>query len=108
MNYFNTSTNIIILLLFAYVISYIILYLATIYNLSASGKGSILDNPYLLKFMTMITTIIYYTFYAVQQLGIKMYIVGYNIWLTNDFHSMVLLGIFLLSMAIAILYMKLY
>jgi hypothetical protein len=104
MNYVNTSSNILILLLATYVVSYIIIYLATIYDLSARGKGSILDNPYLLKFMTMVSAVIYYTIYLLYQLSIKAYVFLYDI----DIHSAILLGVILLSITITILYMKIY
>ena len=107
MNYVNTTLNITIVLLCTYVVSYIIVYLATVYDMAAKGRGSILDNVYIAKFLWLISAILYYLSYYTLLLF-------KNIWLyatfnnSRSFQTILLILLLLLSITILSLYMKLY
>ena len=103
MDYINAAIHISFLLIITYMICYFIVYVATVYDFAASGKGSILDNPYLAKFIVFVSTFIYYVLYFVV-----VFIQGtYNYVLRNKETSLLTFMI-VLSIVICILYTKIY
>jgi hypothetical protein len=103
MDYINAAISISFLLIMTYMICYFIVYIATVYDFAAKGKGSILDNPYLAKLMIFISTAIYYIIYYVF-----VSIQGtYNYVLRNKETSLLTFMI-VLSIIICILYTKIY
>lgn len=105
MDTINTIVNISMLLLVTYIICYFIVYVTTVYDLAAKGKGSILDNPYLAKFLGFLSTFLYYVIYGifVALEGMRIFILK-NISGRNAF----LLFLILLSLTLSILFTKIY
>ena len=103
MDYINAIINMSLLLIITYMISYFIVYVATVYDIAVKGKGSVLDNPYLAKFMLLLSTAIYYIIYYVYAAlhGIFNYVV-------RNAHTSFLVFLIVLSLTLSILYTKIY
>jgi hypothetical protein len=101
----NTVVNISLLLLVTYIICYFIVFVTTLYDLAARGKGSLLDNPYLAKLFGFLSTFMYYVIYSsfVALEGMRIFILK-NVSFRNAF----LFFLILLSLVLSILYTKIY
>jgi len=84
-------------------ISYFIVYVATVYDIAAKGKGSVLDNPYLAKFLIFISTAIYYIIYYVY-----VALQGTFNYVVRNVHTAFLVFLIILSVTVCILYTKIY
>ena len=105
MDTINGAINISILLIVTYFICYFIVYVANVYDLAAKGRGSVLDNPYLAKFLSLLSSGLYYVMYYFFQ-GME----GTRIFILNNisFRNGVLSFMVLLSLILCMLYIKIY
>lgn len=103
MNYVNAIINVSLLLIITYMISYFIVYVATVYDVAVKGKGSVLDNPYLAKFLLGITTAIYYILYYLY-----VAIQGSINYTMRNAQTALLIFLVILSLTLCILYTKIY
>ncbi len=76
-----------------------------IYDRAATGRGSILDNPYLAKLVYLITIILYYIihFLYLSFMNVRLFILR-NI----NLHMAILFTMVFLSVTLCVLYTKIY